>query len=157
MAEFDVLSFGETMAMFVAEQTGELADVERFNKRIAGADNNVAIGLSRLGFDVGWLSRVGDDSLGRFIVAALQREGLDCSHVGVDPQHPTGFQFKSLQNDGTDPSVEYFRRGSAASHMGIADVPERLLDARHLHATGRTSCSHAPCPPNPGARHEQIP
>lgn len=136
MAEFDVLSFGETMAMFVAEQTGELADVERFHKRIAGADNNVAIGLSRLGFNVGWLSRVGDDSLGRFIVAALQREGLDCSHVGVDPQHPTGFQFKSLQHDGRDPSVEYFRRGSAASHMGIADVPPRLLDARHLHATG---------------------
>lgn len=136
MAEFDVLSFGETMAMFVAEQTGDLADVIRFHKRIAGADNNVAIGLSRLGFNVAWLSRVGDDSLGRFIVAALQREGLDCSHVGVDPQHPTGFQFKSLQDDGRDPCVEYFRRGSAASHMGIADVPPRLLDARHLHATG---------------------
>lgn len=136
MAEFDVLSFGETMAMFVAEQTGELADVERFRKRIAGADNNVAIGLSRLGLNVAWLSRVGNDSLGRFIVATLQREGLDCSHVGVDPQHPTGFQFKSLQNDGRDPTVEYFRRGSAASHMGIADVPARLLDARHLHATG---------------------
>ncbi len=136
MAEFDVLSFGETMAMFVAEQTGDLADVTRFHKRIAGADNNVAIGLSRLGFNVAWLSRVGDDSLGRFIVAALQREGLDCSHVAVDPQHPTGFQFKSLQDDGRDPCVEYFRRGSAASHMGIADVPARLLDARHLHATG---------------------
>lgn len=136
MAEFDVLSFGETMAMFVAEQTGDLAEVTRFHKRIAGADNNVAIGLSRLGFNVAWLSRVGDDSLGRFIVAALQREGLDCSHVAVDPQHPTGFQFKSLQDDGRDPCVEYFRRGSAASHMGIADVPARLLDARHLHATG---------------------
>jgi dehydrogluconokinase len=136
MAEFDVLSFGETMAMFVAEQTGELADVERFHKRIAGADNNVAIGLSRLGFNVAWLSRVGNDSLGRFIIAALQREGLDCSHVGVDDQHPTGFQFKSLQDDGRDPCVEYFRRGSAASHMAIADVPARLLDARHLHATG---------------------
>lgn len=136
MAEFDVLSFGETMAMFVAEQTGDLADVTRFHKRIAGADNNVAIGLSRLGFNVAWLSRVGDDSLGRFIVAALQREGLDCSHVALDPQHPTGFQFKSLQDDGRDPCVEYFRRGSAASHMGIADVPARLLDARHLHATG---------------------
>lgn len=136
MAEFDVLSFGETMAMFVAEQTGDLAEVTRFHKRIAGADNNVAIGLSRLGFNVAWLSRVGDDSLGRFIVAALQREGLDCSHVAVDPQHPTGFQFKSLQDDGRDPCVEYFRRGSAASHMSIADVPPRLLDARHLHATG---------------------
>jgi len=136
MADFDVLSFGETMTMFVAEQTGDLAVVEHFHKRIAGADNNVAIGLSRLGFKVAWLSRVGNDSLGRFVVQSLQREGLDCSHVGVDPTHPTGFQFKSRQDDGADPVVEYFRRGSAASHMGIADVPEVLLAARHLHATG---------------------
>lgn len=136
MAEFDVLGFGETMALLVAEQTGDLAAVEHFHKRIAGADNNVAIGLSRLGFKVAWLSRVGQDSLGRFIVASLEREGLDCRHVGVDPTHPTGFQFKSRQDDGADPVVEYFRRGSAASHLSLADIPAELLNARHLHATG---------------------
>ena len=59
MSEIDILSFGETMAMFVAEQTGDLAHVAQFHKRIAGADSNVAIGLSRLGFNVAWLSRVG--------------------------------------------------------------------------------------------------
>ena len=45
MSEIDILSFGETMAMFVAEQTGDLAQVGHFHKRIAGADSNVAIGL----------------------------------------------------------------------------------------------------------------
>ena len=52
MREIDILSFGETMAMFVAEQSGELAQVSHFEKRIAGADSNVAIGLARLGFNV---------------------------------------------------------------------------------------------------------
>lgn len=136
MADFDVLSFGETMAMLVADEPGDLARVQHFHKRIAGADNNVAIGLTRLGFNVAWLSRVGNDSLGRFVVHSLEREGLDCRHVGVDPQHPTGLQFKSLATQGEDPAVEYFRRGSAASHMAIADVPPELLAARHLHATG---------------------
>ncbi len=136
MSEFDVLCFGETMAMFVAEQTGDLAGVEVFRKRIAGADNNVAIGLARLGFDVAWLSRVGDDALGRFVVATLEREGLDCSHVTVDPRYPTGIQFKSRQDDGADPAVEYFRKGSAASHLSIADLSQRLLAASHVHATG---------------------
>ncbi len=50
----------------------------QFHKRIAGADSNVAIGLSRLGFNVAWLSRVGNDSLGRYVVDTLQKEGLDC-------------------------------------------------------------------------------
>ena len=136
MSEIDILSFGETMAMFVAEQTGDLAQVAKFHKRIAGADSNVAIGLSRLGFNVAWLSRVGNDSLGRFVVDTLQKEGLDCRHVAVDPLHPTGFQFKSREEAGADPQVEYFRKGSAASHLSIAAISPALLQARHLHATG---------------------
>ena len=136
MSEIDILSFGETMAMFVAEQAGDLASVGAFHKRIAGADGNVAIGLSRLGFNVAWLSRVGADSLGRFVVDTLEKEGLDCRHVDIDTAHPTGFQLKSRNDDGSDPVVEYFRRGSAASHLSPHSIVPELLKARHLHATG---------------------
>ncbi|WP_432216729.1 sugar kinase [Pseudomonas kribbensis] len=136
MSEIDILSFGETMAMFVAEQCGDLAFVDQFHRRIAGADSNVAIGLSRLGFNVAWLSRVGADSLGRFVVETLAREGLNCSHVEVDNAQPTGFQLKSRNDDGSDPTVEYFRRGSAASHLSPQSITPTLLGARHLHATG---------------------
>ena len=145
MSDFDVLSFGETMAMLVADQTGDLAQVGQFHKRIAGADNNVAIGLARLGFKVKWLSRVGNDSFGRFILDTLQKEGLDCQHVEIDPQHPTGFQLKSRVDDGSDPQVEYFRRGSAASHMSCAAITPTLLEARHLHATGIPPALSASC------------
>ena len=136
MSKVDVLSFGETMAMCVAEQTGDLAQVELFHKRIAGADSNVAIGLSRLGFNVQWLSRVGADSLGRFVLNTLQGEDRHCRHVEIDPQHPTGFQLKSRVDDGSDPQVEYFRRGSAASHLSRSVINDTVLSARHLHATG---------------------
>ena len=136
MSKVDVLCFGETMAMLVAEHTGDLAQVEHFHKRIAGADSNVAIGLARLGFNVAWLSRVGDDSLGRFVRSTLQTQGLDCQQVAIDPQHPTGFQFKSRVDDGSDPQVEYFRRGSAASHLNRSVITPQLLSAGHLHATG---------------------
>ena len=145
MSKVDVLSFGETMAMLVAEETGDLAMVERFHKRIAGADSNVAIGLARLGFNVAWLSRVGADSLGRFVLNTLQAEGLNCQHVAVDPQHPTGFQFKSRVDDGSDPQVEYFRRGSAASHMDRSVLNPQLFGARHLHATGIPPALSASC------------
>ncbi|MFF7706629.1 PfkB family carbohydrate kinase [Pseudomonas sp. NPDC007930] len=136
MSALDVLSFGETMAMFVANECGDLAAARDFHKRIAGADSNVAIGLARLGFNVAWLSRVGNDSFGRFVVDTLRAEGLDCSHVAVCPHHPTGFQLKGREADGRDPAVEYFRRNSAASHLSVSDVAEGLLEARHLHATG---------------------
>jgi len=145
MPEHDVLCFGETMAMFVAEQAGDLASVGAFTKRIAGADSNVAIGLARLGFGVRWLSRVGDDSLGRFVLASLRQEGLDCSHVEVDGSRPTGFQLKGRCDDGSDPAVEYFRADSAASRLSTTLLDPALLRARHLHATGIPPALSASC------------
>lgn len=133
----EILAFGEAMTLFVAETPGELADAEQFRRGIAGADTNVAIGLARLGFHVGWLSRVGDDSFGTYIRRTLEAEGLDCRHLTRDPDHPTGLVFKARVEDGSDPHVEYVRRGSAASHLSPADAQAvDFAAARHLHATG---------------------
>ncbi|APA84640.1 sugar kinase [Paraburkholderia sprentiae WSM5005] len=133
----DVITYGEAMAMFVAAETGPLASVGRFTKRIAGADLNVAIGLSRLGFSVGWMSRVGDDSFGQYVRDTLTKEGIDQRCVSTDARYPTGFQLKSKNDDGSDPAVEYFRKGSAASHLSVDDyVADYVLSARHLHLTG---------------------
>lgn len=55
-SNLDVVTYGEAMTMFVAAQTGDLAKAAQFTKRVAGADLNVAIGLSRLSFKVGWMS-----------------------------------------------------------------------------------------------------
>ncbi|SHF19936.1 2-dehydro-3-deoxygluconokinase [Modicisalibacter ilicicola DSM 19980] len=132
-----VLAFGEAMAMFVAETPGTLDQVERFHRRIAGADTNVAIGLARLGFPVRWLSRVGADSFGSFIRRTLEAEGVDCRHITVDPEHVTGLVFKERADEGQDPRVEYFRRGSAASRMSPRDAEDVDFSlVRHLHVTG---------------------
>ncbi|WP_249976469.1 sugar kinase [Vreelandella olivaria] len=134
-----ILTFGEAMAMFVADDPGELATVEHFHRRLAGADNNVAIGLARLGFHVAWMSRVGSDSFGQFIRQALEAEGIDSRHIHTDAQHPTGLLFKERAEGGADPKVTYFRRGSAASHLCIEDATGIDFPAlTHLHATGIT-------------------
>jgi 2-dehydro-3-deoxygluconokinase len=133
----DVITYGEAMALFVAADTGPLAEVGQFTKRVAGADLNVAIGLARLGFKVGWMSRVGADSFGEFVRATLSREGIDQQRVVTDARYPTGFQLKSRNDDGSDPAIEYFRKGSAASHLSIDDYDASyVLPARHLHLTG---------------------
>ena len=68
----DVLTLGETMALLVAQEPGPLDQVQTFSKRLAGADSNVAIGLARLGLRVGWVSRLGDDSFGRYVRQAIE-------------------------------------------------------------------------------------
>ncbi|SAK64094.1 ribokinase-like domain-containing protein [Caballeronia temeraria] len=133
----DVVTYGEAMTMFVAAVTGDLAKAGQFTKRVAGADLNVAIGLSRLGFKVGWMSRVGNDSFGRYVLDVLASEGIDARRVTIDERYPTGFQLKGKCDDGSDPAVEYFRKGSAASHLSLDDYcADYVLGARHLHLTG---------------------
>ncbi len=133
----DVITIGEAMVLFAAQAPGRLEDVAAFKRSTAGAELNVAIGLARLGLRVGYLSRVGSDSFGRHLLGVLAEEGIDHRHVAVDPQHPTGFMLKSRSDDGSDPQIEYFRRGSAASRMQVSDLQvDYCASARHLHLTG---------------------
>ena len=133
----DAVLLGEAMVMFVAAEPGPLEQVSTFHKRTAGAETNVAIGLARLGLKVAWTSRLGDDWMGRYLLAEMKAEGVDCAQVLCLPDRRTGFQFKGRVTDGSDPPVEYRRKGSAASLMGPQDVPvDWLLASRHLHVTG---------------------
>jgi len=135
--ELDVVTIGEAMVLFAAQQPGPLDTVETFSRTTAGAELNVAIGMARLGLRAGYISRLGSDSFGRSILGVLRREGVDHAHVDVDANHPTGFMLKSRSDDGSDPKIEYFRRSSAASQLGPADNPKAYCAAaRHLHLTG---------------------
>ncbi|GGY88337.1 sugar kinase [Pseudoduganella plicata] len=139
MAErtFDVVTAGEAMALFMAADAAPLAAVRAFQRATAGAELNVAVGLARLGWRVAYLSAVGDDSLGRHLLDFIAAQGIDPRHVRIDAAHPTGFMLKALAGDGADPQVEYYRRGSAASQMSVAALPQDdWPGARLLHLTG---------------------
>jgi 2-dehydro-3-deoxygluconokinase len=137
MNEVELITFGEAMALFIAGETGDLAQVEGFTRRMAGAETNFSVGMTRLGHRTGWVSRLGDDAFGRYIRSVLAEEGVDTSHVTSCPGQSTGFMLKSKAAEGEDPKVEYFRRGSAASHLGLDDFDEAYFGSvRHLHCTG---------------------
>lgn len=142
----DVVTFGEAMMLLVADRAGPLEDAESFGKRTAGAETNVAIGLARLGLQVGWASRVGADAMGRYLTRVMKDEGIDCSHVIADQGQRTGIQIKGRVEGGGDPPTEYYRKGSAASlfQPDQIDVPW-LTAARHLHTTGVFSAVSDSC------------
>lgn len=136
MSDLKVLTMGEAMAMFIADEPGSLEDCLSYKRSVAGAETNVAIGLSRLGIRTAWMSKVGNDSFGRMIMKTLINEGLDISNILVDELNPTGFQLKSKVEKG-DPVVEYFRKNSSASKISLQDFPlEHLPLPQHLHLTG---------------------
>lgn len=116
-----VLLVGEGMGLFSACEEGPCSEVESFKASVAGAELNVAIGLERLGQHPVYMTRIGQDPIGERIRYFMQRNNLDTSLVAVDPTRSTGFMMKSKVEHG-DPKTYYFRRGSAASSIGPAQV-----------------------------------
>lgn len=133
----EIVTCGEAMGLFSAQADASLREAEHYVRAAAGAELNVATGLARLGFRVGYISRVGDDTLGHWLGDVMTRDGIDHRYTVSDPAHPTGLMFKSRRSDGGDPDIEYHRKGSAASYLSVADYPAHYCRAaRHVHITG---------------------
>ena len=132
-----VLTAGETMGLLDPVGDGEIDLGDLLRLRIAGAEFNFAVGLARLGVPVAWVSRLGADRLGALVRGALEGEGVDLRWVAEDPAAPTGLFYKWRAGGRT--SVAYYRRGSAASRLTSADVPDAALAGVELvHLTGIT-------------------
>ncbi len=139
-----MITIGETMAAFTPLASGPLRYVPDFKMRIAGAESNVAIGAAKLGVDVAWVSKLGEDEFGHFICNQTRAEGVDCRHLIFTSEYPTGIMFKETSAGET--KVFYYRAGSAASHMTPEDLDESLFsEARLLHMTGITSVLSDDC------------
>lgn len=132
-----VVTFGETMALMHSTNVGSLAHASQVEVGVGGAESNVAIGLSRLGINSTWISRVGNDELGRRVVREIQAEGVDVVKQ-IDARRPTGLMVKSHPMAGAT-AVAYYRAGSAASALTPQDLPECVIEnADLLHITGIT-------------------
>jgi len=116
-----VLLIGEPMALLIADTVGPLEDVESFTRKLAGAEVNVCIGLTRLGHVATYVTRLGQDPFGVYTKATLEKEGISTDFISFDDNYKTGMMLKGKVIDG-DPHVAYYRKGSAASKM----TPEQM-------------------------------
>lgn len=131
-----ILTVGEPMALFVAEQEGSLEEVERFNRFVAGAEVNFSIGMSRLGHEVTYITQLGHDPFGKNIEKFLQENKIDTTYVKYVPDYLTGMQWKQKVVSG-DPEVFSARKNSAASYMGLDTIRDVNWDGfDHIHLTG---------------------
>lgn len=132
----EIITLGEPLIVYVAENPGSFSEVASYTRGLAGAELNFSIGVTRLGHQAAYMTRLGMDVYGKYILDFIQKEGIDSSQIIWDDEHVTGsyLKFKALSGD---PEIAYFRKGSAASHICREDV-EKLdfSGAKWLHITG---------------------
>lgn len=115
MSEF--LTIGEPIALFGSTEVDKsLKDAGNFQKFLAGAEVNVAVGVSRLGHSSEYITSVGKDPFGEFIIDQLHENQVGTDYIDQTEDYWTAFQLKDRVSQG-DPSIFYFRKGSAAAHF----------------------------------------
>jgi len=131
-----VLLIGEPIALLIAETVGPLEDVERFTRKLAGAEVNVCFGLSRLEHEARFITRLGKDPFGYYTKKTLEQEGINTELVTFDDEFLTGSMLKGKVLEG-DPPIAFYCKGSAASKITPDLVDEIDLTGLDLvHITG---------------------
>jgi sugar/nucleoside kinase (ribokinase family) len=122
----DLILSGDVMPAF--NQTEKLVDSAVLT--IGSSSAIFACGARRLGLKVAFIGVCGDDVFGRFMLAEMQKRGVDVSNVIVRADGQTGLSV--ILNQSADRAI--------LTHPGLipalraSDVPDALLrNARHLH------------------------
>lgn len=132
----DVITIGDGMVAMCPVKKGPIIFTDTFEKKVGGAELNVAIGCSRLGLKSGWISALGNDDFGKFILRSVRADNVDTSEVMLVDGYQTSVYFREVLSDGSSQSF-YYRENSPTKSMKYEDLNEEYLKkAKVLHITG---------------------
>ena len=116
---------------------GALKLIDSIMLTTGGNVSNVGIDLAKLGFRVGAITRVGDDSLGRYVTQHYRTFGIDTEGVIVDAKAQTSATMVSVDNTGertflhTRGCMKNFRAADVLSHLALLQKA-RILAVGYL-------------------------
>lgn len=131
----DLVSIGECMIEFYPDsQLGPNIYIQGFG----GDTLNVLIAAARLGTSVTYLTKVGDDQFGKYLLESWEKENIDISLVKQAKNSFTGIYFIYL-DEYKERSFVYYRKGSAASTFDPSDFDFSLISkSKILYTSGIT-------------------
>src|SRR5699024_8518652 len=97
----DVITIGGAMTTFDPMSKGPLRYAHFYERKVGGAELNFGIGCSRLGIKTGFISRIGNDEFGRYVLNFIRGEGVDTSEIKLIDGYPTSINFKEVLEDGS--------------------------------------------------------
>jgi 5-dehydro-2-deoxygluconokinase len=140
----DVIAVGRSSLDLYAHQIGcAMADVRSFDAYIGGCALNVSVGTRRLGLRSLLLTAVGDDQVGDFIVASLDREAVDTRYIPRKRGRRTSAVVLTIQPPDRFP-LTFYRDNCADRALTPDDVANApIAESRVVFVTG-TGLSHEP-------------
>lgn len=130
--KLDIITIGESLIEL--STSASLKTSECFNKNYGGDALVSAIAALRSGSKVGYITKVGNDTFGEYLISAWQKEGLDASTVKLS-KGQNGIYFVGHDNNSRE--YQYYRQKTAASTLCVDDIDFNYIKSSKLiYATG---------------------
>jgi 5-dehydro-2-deoxygluconokinase len=144
MAAYDVLAMGRSSIDLYAHQIGvPITDVTSFDAYVGGCPTNISVGTRRLGLRSALLTAVGDDQVGDFVLAFLEREGIDTRFVPRKRGHRTSAVIMAIQPPDRFP-LTFYRDHCADRELTEDDVRNAPIAESAIVVMTGTGLSHEP-------------
>lgn len=103
-----ILCIGEILADMIGERVNDHINFKTF---CGGAPLNVAINAKQSGASAKFVGRVGNDSIGRFLIDFCEKVGFDKNNIQIDEERNTTLAFVTLNEGERD--FTFFRHETA--------------------------------------------
>ena len=120
-----------------------LSKATQFSRYLGGSSANMAVGLSRLGAQVGIAAAVGTDALSDFLVACLKSEHVDTQYVRRVPGALPSLCLTEISPPDKFPQV-FYRNNPADVQLDLDEEALAYLGTGRLFITNGTSLCASP-------------
>lgn len=141
MKSYDVVTMGETMLRLTPPDLLRIEQTRSFDIYVGGSESNTAVGLSRLGMNVAWFSRLPASPVGKYVSNRVQQFGVDVSNVIWAEDERVGVYYHEQAKSPRASTIIYDRKDSAMSLITPDELPSHLFakgQSKLFHATGIT-------------------
>ena len=115
-----LFSIGELLIDFQSVGYGGLKETKQFVKNAGGAPANVCVQAVKLGQKAAYLTKVGNDGFGDFLIETLKKENVDTQFITKSNEYDTSLAFVSFQENG-EREFSFYRKAAADLHFTTGD------------------------------------
>lgn len=138
--KYDVVALGELLIDFTENGSSEQGN-PLFEANPGGAPCNVLAMLAKLGYQTGFIGKVGKDFFGEQLKRAIQEAGIDAGCLMMDSDVHTTLALVHTFSDG-DREFSFYRNPGADMMLEADEVPVEPLENTRIFHFGTLSMTH---------------
>lgn len=142
--DMDVICLGRLGVDFNCNELNRpLEDVITFTRTVGGSPANIAIGIAKQGLKVGFIGRVADNGLGKFIIKDFKSKSIDTSGIVIDKKAQNCLAITEIKSPDDCGGILY-RDNVADLNLTYSDISEEKIKNSKVLLISGTALAKSP-------------